>query len=67
MNDFSRKTLRALSLRGISLVGLTVIPDMASEMPFACGQRGYIIDDNGTGRVRSFLEVLALAEKKRND
>jgi hypothetical protein len=61
MNDFSRKTLRALSLRGISLVGLTVIPDMASVMPFACGDRGYMINDNGTGRVLRFSDVLALA------
>jgi hypothetical protein len=61
MNDFSRKTLRALSLRGISIYGLTVIPDYASDMPFACGDRGYMINDNGTGRVLRFSDVLALA------
>jgi hypothetical protein len=64
MNDFSRKTLRALSIRGIFLVGLTVIPDMASGMPFACGDRGYMINDNGTGRVLRFSDVLALASAR---
>jgi hypothetical protein len=63
MNDFSRKTLRSLSLRGIYLVGLTVIPDMSSAMPMACGDRGYIMNDNGTGRVLTFSGVMAMASK----
>jgi len=60
MNDFSKKTLSALARKGIFLTGLTVIPNMASAMPFANGERGYLINDNGCGRVMTFAEVLAL-------
>lgn len=60
MNDFSKKTIAALARKGISLIGLTVIP-RAGDMPFANGERGYCLNDNGCHRVRSFREVLALA------
>lgn len=58
MNDFSRKTLAALAKKGIRLIGLTVIPNMASDMPWATGERGYKVDDNGCGRVWSFADVM---------
>lgn len=61
MNDFSKKTIKALAKKGIRLIGLTVIPNMASEMPYANGDRGYCLDDNGCHRIRTFNEVLALA------
>lgn len=61
MNDFSKKTINALARKGIRLIGLTVIPDSASDMPFASGERGYCLDDNGCHRIRSFREVLGLA------
>lgn len=61
MNDFSKKTLRALARKGITLIGLTVIPDNTSSMPFANGSRGYCLNDNGCHRIRSFVEVQALA------
>lgn len=61
MNDFSAKTLRALSRKGIRLVGLQAIPDMSSSMPYANADRGYVVDDNGTGRVWTFLQVLKAA------
>lgn len=62
MNDFDRKTLRKLAAKGIKLIGIQAIPDMASEMPWANASRGYTLDDNGTCRVRSFVEVLKLAD-----
>lgn len=49
MNDFSKKLLRQLAAKGISLVGLQ-------------GENGYVLDDNGTCRIRTFREVIALAE-----
>lgn len=61
MNDFSRTTLRSLSRKGITLVGLQWLPDMSSDMPMACGERGYVLNDNGTCRVRRFADVMALA------
>lgn len=48
MNDFSRKTLKALSKKGISLVGL--------QGDF------YVLNDNGTCKVRTFSQVLELAK-----
>ena len=61
MADFSKKTLRSLSRKGIAIVGITLIPDMSSALPFANGDRGYQINDNGCGRVWSFSQVLEAA------
>jgi hypothetical protein len=52
MNDFSRKTLRSLSRKGIALIGLSCD---------AAGSSLYVLNDNGTQRIRTFREVLALA------
>lgn len=57
MNDFSRATLRLLARNGIRIVGLQATPDMTSLMPYANASRGYVIDDNGTGRVWTFQQV----------
>lgn len=62
MNDFSKKTLAALAHKGITLLGLTVIPDMSKPLPFACGQRGYSVSDNGCGRIWTFSEVMEAAQ-----
>ena len=59
MNDFSKKTLRALASKGITLIGLHAIPDENGS--FLNSQRNYILNDNGTQRVMLFMQVLALA------
>lgn len=59
MNDFSKKTLSSLAHKGIALVGICVIPG-AGDLPFASGERGYKLNDNGCLRIRSFSEVMAL-------
>jgi hypothetical protein len=61
MRDFSRKTLNALTAKGIRVVGATVIPS-ASDLPFATGERGYKVDDNGCGRVWTFAQVIGAAQ-----
>lgn len=61
MNHFSKQTLSALAKKGITLIGLTVIPDNTSPMPMANGSTGYCLDDNGTYRIRTFLQVLEMA------
>lgn len=61
MNDFSKKTTAALARKGIFLIGLTVIPNMASSMPFANGDRGYAVNDNGCHRILTFKQVLEVA------
>ena len=61
MNDFSKKTLNALAKRGIRIAGLTVIPG-EGDLPFATGERGYLVEDNGTGRVWTWRQVMAAAK-----
>ena len=49
----------ALAKKGIRLIGLTVIPNMKSDMPFATGERGYCMNDNGCHRVWTFKQELS--------
>ena len=60
--DFSKSTLRALAKRAISVVGVQMLPDMSSAMPFANADKGYVVSDNGTGRVWTFSQVLGAAK-----
>lgn len=57
---FNARTLRALTKKGIAIIGATCLPNSVGS--FAGGETGYNLDDNGTGRVRTYLEVLALAK-----
>lgn len=61
MNDFPKSTLRKLAKKGITLVGITAIPDMRSPMPWANAERGYVLNDNGTQIIRNFMQVAGLA------
>ncbi len=56
--DFNRKTVSALGKKGISIVGTLWVPGI--DGTYANGERAYQLDDNGTSRIRTFLEVLAL-------
>jgi hypothetical protein len=59
--DFSAKTLRALGKRGVELVGVQALPDLASELPWANPDRGFVVSDNGCSKVWTFQQVLAAA------
>ena len=58
--DFSKRTLKALTLRGIRILGVQTIPG-ERPMPMANGTRGYRVDDGGTGRVLDHARVLSEA------
>jgi hypothetical protein len=58
--DFSVKTRRALSKRGIAIIGSTVIPG-TGPLPFANGTRGYCLNNNGEHQIRTYAEVEAMA------
>lgn len=60
--DFSATTRRALAKRGIFVIGIVNVPgrNAAGAVDYTQGSRGYELDDNGTLRIRSFLEVMAL-------
>ncbi len=60
MKDFSKTTISSLRSKGITLVGLTAIPG-TGDMPFANADRGYILNDNGCSKVRTFTQVLEMA------
>jgi hypothetical protein len=62
--DFSRKVRSALAKRGVVIYALTIIPKADDPMPFANGERGYKVSDNGTGRLLTYRQVLDLAEGK---
>lgn len=59
MSYFSAATRRALSKRGIRVYGLQAIPFNGS---FANCDTGYLVDDNGTSKLWTFLEVLRAAQ-----
>lgn len=61
MNDFSKKTLASLARKGIFLIGLQALPNMASAMPYANADRGYVVNDNGCGRVWTFSQMMEAA------
>ena len=60
MTDFTAKTVRALAKKGITIIGKTYIPG-AGDMPYANGQTGYQLNDNGCGRVRTHAQVREMA------
>jgi hypothetical protein len=59
MSHFSAKTLRSLSRKGIAITGLQAIP--AADGSWANADTGYLVNDNGTGRVWTFAQVLEAA------
>jgi len=59
MKDFTAKTRRALSAKGISIIGMQSIPDANGN--FANAQRGYKVNDNGCGRIWTRSQVMGAA------
>ena len=56
---FNRKTIRALAKKGITIIDTTWLPDEKGDFTKGCS--GYVLNDNGTQRVRMYLDVLAMA------
>ena len=59
--DFTPAVRRALTKRGIFVIDVCTIPG-EGDMPYANGCTGYYLDDNGTQRLRTRSEVVAIAE-----
>jgi hypothetical protein len=59
-SHFSKKTLKALNQKGIYIIGSTYVP--GPDGSFANGDTGYMLSDNETGKVRTFLQVLEMAK-----
>ena len=58
--DFSKETVKGLKNKGIELVGATWAPSVNGD--FSNGETVYKLNDNGTLRIRTYLEVKALGE-----
>ena len=58
IRDFGKRVFNKLGKLGITFIGLQAIPDMTSDLPYANAERGYVINDNGTGKVETFTELL---------
>lgn len=61
--DFDRSLVSALNKRGIYFYDSTWLPGQGGS--FANGERGYILDDNGTSRIRSYAQVREMANDRR--
>jgi hypothetical protein len=57
--DFSVKVRNVLARRGMAIVGSTWLP--GANGSFANGERGYIIDDCGTQRIKSYADLASYA------
>lgn len=59
---FSAKTVRALSKKGVSVVDAKALPGASGSYISADACTGFVLSTNGAGSIRTFLEVLAIAE-----
>lgn len=60
--DFSAATRKALAVRNIAIVGAQAVPAFEGDAYFS--GTAYMLSIAGVGCLRSFYEVLALAEGK---
>lgn len=58
--QFGKRTVKKLAKKGITLVSAHNMPN-AETGSYANGETGYLLDDNGTGRMRNYLQVLEIA------
>jgi len=56
---FGRKAVAALAKRGVTFRGLQGLPGPSGG--FLDGATGYVVNDNGTGRVWTYAEVVRAA------
>lgn len=56
--DFSRTVRNTLARQGISIIGSTWLP--GSDGSYVNGERGYELNDNGTHRIRTYMDVRKL-------
>jgi hypothetical protein len=59
VRHFGRKVVAALASRGVTFNGLQGIPGPSGG--FLDGTTGYVVNDNGTGRVWTYAETVRAA------
>lgn len=60
VGKFGRKTVRSLQLRGMRIIGTQSLPN--ADGTWANCEVAYQVDDNGTCRVKTYGEVVALSK-----
>ncbi len=55
---FGKRVINRLAKKGIKVVNCTTIPDENGS--FLNGRSAYVVDDNGTGRVWTDAEIMAV-------
>lgn len=58
-SHFNNKTLKTLTKKGIAIVGMTALPVNGSYLNT---QTGYELNNNGTGQIKNYLQVLEMAQ-----
>ena len=59
-NHFDKKIVKALGAKNIHIIGIQAIPD--DKGSFLNSTTGYILNDNGTQKIRSYMQVKELAK-----
>jgi hypothetical protein len=59
--DFSKQVVKTLAAFGIKIVGATFLPDATGN--FANGETGYNVNDNGTGKVWTYMQVVKMGSR----
>lgn len=59
-SHFGAKAIKALAKKGITITGMQALPDQTGS--FLNSETGYILNDNGTAKVRTYLQVRELAK-----
>jgi hypothetical protein len=57
--DFSATTRKALAAKGMSITGIQLV---SNDLGWADPTKAYMVNHNGTGKLRTFSEVLNLAK-----
>jgi len=58
--DFSAAVRRTLAKKSIIVTGSTWLPAPGGD--YANGERGYMLNDNGTSKIRNWSQVIEIAK-----
>jgi|688.fasta_scaffold116117_5 hypothetical protein len=60
VGKFGKRIVNKLAKKGVKIISAQNMP--GADGSYANGETGYMVDDNGTGRLLSALQVLKMAE-----
>lgn len=57
IRHFGKRAVTALARKGIQIIGLQALPNVNRDLAFVDADTGYVVNDNGTGRVWTYADV----------